>query len=72
MIALTLISQLIKREHQTYNPPFKPIATTSSCETPTHLDELDDQMETIAKETRELQRKVNNKLLIRSEAVSKT
>ena len=29
----------IKKEHQTYNPPIKPMATTSSCETPTYLGE---------------------------------
>jgi uncharacterized protein YoxC len=59
-------------KHQTYNPPTKPIAATGSCETSNYLDELDDQMETITKETRELQRKINNKLLNRTEARNKT
>ena len=60
-------TDLMQKKHQIYNPSIKPIAAMSSCETPTHLNELDDQMEAIAKETRELQRKVNNKLLNRLE-----
>ena len=42
-------------KHQTYNPPIKPIAATGSCETSNYLDELDDQMGAITKETIELQ-----------------
>ena len=59
-------------KHQNHNLLIKPLVDTRSCETLNHLVGLDIQMQTITKETIELQQKINNKLLNRTQARNKT